>query len=151
MMGPLCTTHLISFCHTKIFQTTMLHARLLVASKSFQWFGVHWLGSKLFGATMRKLLIIEPFSQWKLNKIKIENYIEIWGHLWCCWKTFGESNLIEFISQFSKLRFGQYYFRAYFVVWNSNKLKKMALEGKYGWAFNVFTLGPMTYATLVLN
>jgi len=34
---------------------------------------VHWLGLRLFGATMWKLLVIEPFSQWKLNKIETEN------------------------------------------------------------------------------
>jgi hypothetical protein len=151
MVGPLCMTHLIPFCHTKTFQTTMLHATLLVASKSCQWVGVPQLGLKLFGATVWKLLIIESFSQWKLNKIKIENYIGIWGHLWCCWKTFVESNLIDFSSQFSKPRFGWYYLWVYFVVGNSNKLKKMALEGNFGWALNVFTLGPMTYPTLVLN
>jgi hypothetical protein len=33
---------------------------------------VHQLGLKLFGATVRKLLIIEPFSQGKLNKIILE-------------------------------------------------------------------------------
>jgi hypothetical protein len=32
-----------------------------------------------FGATVWKLLIIEPFSQWKLNKIESENPIGIWG------------------------------------------------------------------------
>jgi len=42
-------------------------------------------------------------------------------------------------------------FWSVFCCENSNKLKKMALEGKVGWALNVFTLGPMTYATLVLN
>jgi len=43
---------------------------------------------------------IEPFFQWKLNKIEIENNIEIWGHSWCCWKAPGKLDLIEFISQF---------------------------------------------------
>jgi hypothetical protein len=32
-----------------------------------------------FGATVWKLLIIEPFSQWKLNQIESENSIGIWG------------------------------------------------------------------------
>jgi hypothetical protein len=156
MVGPLCMTHLILFCfvlfcHINIFQTMMLHARLLVASKSFQWVRVHWLGLKVFGTIVWKLLIIEPFFLWKLNKIEIENHIGIWGHLWCCRKTFGEPNLIEFISQFSKLRFGWYYLQVYFVVGNLNKLKKLTLERKISWTFNVFTLGPMTYTTLVLN
>jgi hypothetical protein len=33
------------------------------------------LGLRLFGAMVWKLLIIEPFSQGKLNKIEIENCI----------------------------------------------------------------------------
>jgi hypothetical protein len=58
-----------------------------------------------FGATVWKLLIIEP----KLNKIESENSIGIWGgHSWCCWKALGESDLVEFISQFSELRCGRY-------------------------------------------
>jgi hypothetical protein len=64
---------------------------------------VHQLGLRLLGATMWKLLIIESFYQRKLNKIKAEIYIGIWGHSWCCWKMLEESDLIEFISQFSKL------------------------------------------------
>jgi len=63
-----------------------------------------------FGAIVWKLLIIEAFSQWKLNKIESENSIEIWGHSWCCWKALGESDFMEFISQFSELRCGRYYF-----------------------------------------
>jgi hypothetical protein len=41
---------------------------------------VHQLGLRLFGATVWKLLIIKQVIQWKLNKIKIESYIVIWGH-----------------------------------------------------------------------
>jgi hypothetical protein len=70
-------------CHAKIFQTTMLHAMLLVSFGSSQWVGVRQLGLKLFGVTMWKLLIIEPFFQWKLNKIKTEYYIRIWKRSWC--------------------------------------------------------------------
>jgi hypothetical protein len=42
---------------------------------------VHRLGLRLFGATMWKLLIIEPFSEQKLNKIETKNYIGILGFL----------------------------------------------------------------------
>jgi hypothetical protein len=38
-----------------------------------------------------------------------------------------------------------------FVVGNSNKLQKLGLEGKISQALNVFTLGPMVQATLVVN
>jgi hypothetical protein len=40
---------------------------------------VHQLGLKLFEVKVWKLLIIESFFQSKLNKIKTENYIEVWG------------------------------------------------------------------------
>ncbi len=56
--------------HTKFFETMVLHVVLLVSSKSSWWVGVHQLGLRLFGVTVRKLLIIEPYSQWKSNKIK---------------------------------------------------------------------------------
>jgi hypothetical protein len=57
---------------------------------------------------MWKILITEPFSQWKLNKIETENCIGIWGCSWCCWKALGESDLIEFISHFSELKCRRY-------------------------------------------
>jgi hypothetical protein len=62
------------------------------------------LGFRLFGATVWKLLITEPLSQSKINKVETENCNGIWGNSWCCWKAFSESDLIEFISQFSELR-----------------------------------------------
>jgi hypothetical protein len=40
---------------------------------------VHRLGLRLFGATVWKLLIIEPFFQWKLNKIGTETVFEFGG------------------------------------------------------------------------
>jgi hypothetical protein len=50
-----------------------------------------------------KLLIIESFFQSKLNKIKIKNYIKIWGRFSCCLKALCKSYLIIFISKFSEL------------------------------------------------
>ncbi len=60
------------------------HVALFVSSESSQWIEVYWLGLRLFGlrlfgVTVWKLLIIDPFSQWKLNKIETENCIEIWN------------------------------------------------------------------------
>ncbi len=71
--------HLL-FCFVyciKISQTMVLfHAMLLLSLESSQWgVGVHQLGLRLFGATMWKLLIIEPFSQQWSNKIETENCI----------------------------------------------------------------------------
>jgi hypothetical protein len=38
----------------------------------------------VFGATLWKLLIIEPIFSMKIKfKIDTENCIEIWGHSWC--------------------------------------------------------------------
>ncbi len=72
-------------CHAEISQAMVLHVTLLISLESSQWVGVHWLGFglRLFGATVWKLLIIEAFSQWKLNKMKTENCIGIWGSSWC--------------------------------------------------------------------
>jgi hypothetical protein len=66
------------------------HAMLLVSLESSRWIWVHWLRLRLFGAMLWKLLIIEPFSPWKINKIETENYIGIWGHSWCYWKALGQ-------------------------------------------------------------
>jgi hypothetical protein len=135
------------FCfvfHTKISQITTLHVVFLISLESSWWMRVHWLCLRLFGATMWKLLIIEPFFQSKLIKIETENCIRIWGHSWCCWKAFNEWDLTEFISQFSKLRCGRYWFWMDFVAENSNKLQILGLGGKIIWACNMFTLGPTT-------
>ncbi len=57
--------------------TRVFHAALLVSLESSWWVGVHQLGLRLFGAMVWKLLIIEPFFQWKLKIIKNENSIVI--------------------------------------------------------------------------
>jgi hypothetical protein len=90
MARPQCDTPLVLFCfvffgHAEISRTMMLHVALLVCSESSRRVGVHWLGLRLFGATLWKLLIIEPFSQWQLNKIKTGNYIGILGVLESPW------------------------------------------------------------------
>jgi hypothetical protein len=136
-------------CHAEISQTTVLHATLLVSLESSQWVGVHWLGLRLFGAMVWKLLIIELFSQWKLNKMKTENWIGIWGSSWCRWKVLGQSDLIEFISQFLELRCGRYWFLSEFGCWKFEQIAKFGFGSKIQcWALNVFTLGPTAQATL---
>ncbi len=76
--------------------------------------GVYWHGLRLCEATVWKLLIIEPFSQWKLNKIDTENCDGLWGRSWWCCKAIGDSDLIEFISQFLELRCERYWFLSRF-------------------------------------
>jgi hypothetical protein len=98
---------------------------------------LHPLGLRLFGATMWKLLIIESFSQWKLNKIETENCIGICRHSWS-WKWFRKApkasdliDLMEFISQSWELRCKRYWFLIdFFFVENSNKLQKIGFGRK---------------------
>jgi len=106
------------------------------------------IGLRLFGATVWKPLIIESFSQWKLNIIEIENCIEIWAHSWCFWKALSESDVIEFISQFSEVRCGRYWFLSGVHCWKFKQIAKIGFGRKISGAFNVFTL-PMAQATLV--
>jgi hypothetical protein len=91
-------------CHAETSQTMALHVAFLISSESSWWVEVHQFGLRLFEATMWKLLIIEPFFQSKSNRIETENCIGTWGCSWCYWKALGKSDLIKFISQFSKLR-----------------------------------------------
>jgi hypothetical protein len=112
--------------HAKISQTTMLHVTLLVSLESSQWIGLHWLGLRLFGTTVWKLLTIELFFQWKLNKIETKNCIRIWKHSWC--SSFSKLDLIDFISQFSKLRCGRYWFFSGFCCYKNWLCKEKSVE-----------------------
>jgi len=103
---------------------------------------------RLFGAMVWKLLIIEPFSQWKLNEIKTESCIGIWGCFWCCWKAFSEPHLIEFISQFPELRCGRYWFLNGFCCWKFKQIAKIEVGRKIFEPSMCFTLGPTAQATL---
>ncbi len=114
--------------HAKISQTTMLHVTLLVSLESSQWIRLHWLGLRLFGTKVWKLLIIELFSKWKPNKIETKNCIRIWKHSWCSWKAFGKLNLIEFISKISKLRCERYWFLNGFCCYKNWLCKRKSVE-----------------------
>jgi hypothetical protein len=150
-------------CHIEISLNMTLHAMILVFSKKFKWIGVHWFGLRLFGIMVWKLLIIEPFFQWKLNKIKTENCIGILGRSWCYWKAISNSDLRKFIFQISKLRCGRYWFLNGFFcckfkklqkwVWNETLIKPLMCSQyqiskisipKMWKTKNVFTLGPTT-------
>jgi hypothetical protein len=48
-------------CHTHISQTTVLHVASWYLGESFQCIELHWLGLRLFGAMVWKLLIIVLF------------------------------------------------------------------------------------------
>ncbi len=94
-------------CHTDSSQTTALHVAFLVSMESSWWVRVHQLGLRL-KLWLWKPLIIELFSQLKLNNIGNENCIEIWGRSWCSRKALGKSDLTESISQVSEPRCGRY-------------------------------------------
>ncbi len=121
--------------HTKISQTMVLHVVLLVSLESSWWIGVHWFGLRFFGVIVWKLLIIKPYSQWKLNKRKTKLYWNLGTFL--VLETLNESNLIKFISQFSKLRGGRWFFSG-FCCW---KFKQIA---KIGFGRKCATFGPTT-------
>jgi hypothetical protein len=107
----------VLLCHVEISQSTVLCVGLLVSSESSQWIVVHWLGLRLFGAMVWKLLIIEPFSQWKLElKWNWKMNWNLGVFLVFC-KALGESGLIEFLSQFSELRREIYWFLNGFCCW----------------------------------
>jgi len=125
--------------HFEIFQIMALHVVFLVSSESSRRMGVHQFGLRFFGVMVWKLLIIEPFSQWKLYKIKTENYIGIWGCSWCQ-KAFNELDVIKFISQFLDIRCGRYWFLSEFCCWKFKKIAKIGFVRKISWAFIVFTL-----------
>jgi hypothetical protein len=114
-------------------------------SQSSPWLRVHWFGLRLFGATKWKLLIIESFSQRKLNKIETgETVLEFWGCSWCCWK-----------APWQWVRFNRVYFTIFRAkVWKllifewilllkiQTNCKNWVWNKKNSWIFNVFTLGP---------
>jgi hypothetical protein len=105
-----------------------LHS-LLVSLKSPRWVGVHRLGLRLFGAMVWKLLIVESFSQWILNKIETQNYLEIWVALlespW--WIGF---NRVYFTIFKAKGGVEDIHFLMDFVAENSNKLQKIGFGTK---------------------
>jgi len=111
----------VSFCHAEISKPL---GALGIFIKPFL--------DERVGAMVWKLLIIEPFSQWKLNEIKTENCIGVWKHSWCWQKlALGESDLIEFNFTISRAKVWKILiFEWIFVVGNWNKLQKLSLEGK---------------------
>jgi hypothetical protein len=97
----------------------------LISLESSSMSGVHQLGFSL--ELQYKLLIIEPFSQWKLYKIKTEfaDVLGVVGMPLASW---------IIISQFSELRCKRYWFLLL-------EMQNFSLEGKISRALNVFALG----------
>ncbi len=92
------------------------------------WVGVHWLGLRMFGTIMWKLLIIESINLFYFNF----NFNIYWnlGCFWHCWKAIGELDLIKFISQFSKLKCGRYWFLNEFFFWKFKQIAKIRFGRK---------------------
>jgi hypothetical protein len=74
------------------------------------------------GASMRFETVwsysVEPYFQWKLNKIETKNCTGIWNCPW--WVRFN-----RLISQFSELRCGRYYFLRWFCCWKFKQIAKI--------------------------
>jgi hypothetical protein len=105
---------------------------LLVSSESSQWLvGVHWLGLRLFGATVQKLLIIEPFFQSKSNQNQNQNYKLYWNlrvFFISLESSERESDLLKFISQFLEPRCERYWFLSGFCCWKFKQITKIGFE-----------------------
>jgi hypothetical protein len=89
-----------------------------------------------------KPLIIEPFSEWKLKRIEIENYIGTSGHYWCCWKALSKKYLTGFISHFFRAKVCKIliFEWIFLLMEKSNNGPIWVLDGKISWVLNVFTL-----------
>jgi hypothetical protein len=132
----------VLLCHITM-RSSVLHVELLVTcgklsmfrvvllvslESSRRWVEVHRVGLRLFGATVWKLLIIEPFSQWKLNKI--ENCIGIWECSWYCWKALGKSDLIKFIFKIFRAKVQKILIFGWILLLEiQTNCKKLGLEG----------------------
>ncbi len=118
---------------------------------SHSWYLLMIKGAPIWiGPTMWKLLIIEPFSLWKLNKIKTGNCNEIRGHSWCCWSPQWvrfKKLCFTILANVCKILISEWILFA----GNQNKLQKLGLGGKFGFGtLNVFTLGSTTQGTLII-
>ncbi len=131
-------------------QTTNLHIVCLLSLESSWWVGSNpnHKSSHCLLAIFGKLLMsrgvvtwwfatlwsygVEAIN-WLLNHFLNENYMNLklktlWnfgGHSWCCWKALCESDLIEFVSQFSELRCGRYWFLNGFCCWKFKQIAKL--------------------------
>ncbi len=123
-------------CHAEISQTRVLHLALCVSSESFQWVvGVHWFGLRMFGIMMYKLLIIEPFSHRNEKKSKLRIVWEFGCVLRVIRKLSLSLDLFKFISQFSELRCGKYWFFGGFCCWKFKQIiKNWVWKGKISWS-----------------
>jgi hypothetical protein len=71
-----------------------------------------------------------------------QSVLEFGGCSWWFWKALGESDLIEFISQFSELMCGRYWFFSGFCCWKFKKIYK-------NWVWKEKSVEPTEWATLV--
>jgi hypothetical protein len=112
------------------FSSHCVSFHTLDISESSPWVRVQRLGLRLFRALVWKLLIVEPFFQWKLSKIETQHYIGIWGCSWCCQKAFDKTDLMEFIPQFSELRCERNLFWSEFSCWIFKQIANIGFERK---------------------
>jgi hypothetical protein len=93
--------------------------------------GFHQLDLRLFGTTVWKLLIIESFSQWKLNKIKTKNCIEIWVFLVLLESFWWVKFRVRFNRVYLRIfrtKCGRYWFLSGFCCWKFIQIVKIGKE-----------------------
>jgi hypothetical protein len=124
-------------CHFEIFQTMLLHVTILVPSESFDDYGCIDVVWDCLEQQCGNHWLLKHFPNDKFFKIKAKNCIIIWGCSWCYWKALGESNLIDFISQFSifisqfsELRCGRYWFLSEICWCKLKQIAKIEIESK---------------------
>jgi hypothetical protein len=129
-------------------QTIVIHVELFMSLESFPCIWVYQLGLRLFWVTTCKLLIIQPFCQWKWHKIEIKTILEFWG-------------ILGVIQSCQQVRFNKVYstiFKA--KVWKilmfewilllefQKNYKNWVWKEKISWALNMFTLPNLEFFIL---
>ncbi len=98
--------------------------KALMIMGALTWFEIVWSNS------------VEAIDYWIIFpmiiflKIKAKNSIVIWGSSWCYWKALGKSDLIDFISQFSELWCGRYWFLSEICYYKFKQIAKIEIGRK---------------------
>ncbi len=107
------------FCHIA------LHVVLLVPfKKALNWVGCIDLVWDCLELWCESYWLLNFFLNEFFLKIEIKIFVGIWGHPRCRWKALSESDLIDFISQFSELTNGRYWFFSGFYCWKFKQITK---------------------------
>jgi hypothetical protein len=124
----------VLFRHDDISQTMVLHVVLLVSLESSRWVGSD---APTWFETIWSCYGVEAIEYWTIFLMKTKSNQKSETVYWNwevflvnCWKALGESNLIEFISQFSELRCGRCWFLSGFCCWKFKQIAKILDLGR---------------------